>query len=103
MAWLVAHVADVVTKYLRAADGRTAYETLFGKHVHEEGLEFGERVLWRKRPSKDRNVLLARWAEGLWLGRSWGTPHHRIGHSDCVPDLLGGSAGHAVAQRGPRR
>ena len=56
--------------------------------------------------SKDMNVLLgARWAEGLWLCSSWGTPHHRIGDSDSVwearavqrrpeaqrwrPDLLG--------------
>ena len=106
LAWLVEHVADVATKYLRGADGRTAYERLFGKQVHEEGLEFGEQVLWRKRASKDMNVLLeARWEEGLWLGRSWGTPHHRIGDSDSVwearavqrrpetqrwrPDLLG--------------
>ena len=45
MAWLVGHVADIVTKYLRSADGRTAYKVLFGKHVHEGGPEFGERVL----------------------------------------------------------
>ena len=31
---------------------------LFGKHVHEEGLEFGERVLWRKHRSNDTNVVL---------------------------------------------
>ena len=80
MAWLVEHVADIVAKYLGGADGRTAYERFFGKHIHEEGLEFGERVLWKKRPSKDRNVNLeARWMEGLWLGRCWGTTHHRIG------------------------
>ena len=69
MTWLVEHVADVATKYLRGTDGRTAYERLFGKQVHEEGLEFGERVLWRQRSSKDMNVLLEpRWAEGFWLG-----------------------------------
>ncbi len=45
MIWLVENVADVVTKYLQGADGRTAYERLFGKKAHEEGLEFGERVL----------------------------------------------------------
>ena len=85
MAWLVEHVADVSTKYLRGIDGRTAYEKLFGKQVHEEGLEFGEKVLWRQRANKDMNVLLeARWTEGLWLGRNWGTPHHRIGDSESV-------------------
>ena len=85
MTWLVEHVADVATKYLRGADGRTAYERLFGKQVHEEGLEFGERILRREHTSKDMNVLLeAQWTEGFWLGRNWGTPHHRIGDSDSV-------------------
>ena len=69
MAWLVEHVADVVTKYLQGADVRTAYERLFGKKVHEEGLEFGERIQWRRRRKYDTNVELdARWAEGVWLG-----------------------------------
>ena len=106
MAWLVEHVADISTKYMRGIDGRTAYERLFGKQVHEECLEFGERVMWKHRPNKDMNVLLeARWTEGLWLGRAWGTPHHRIGNTESIwearavqrrpasqrwfPDLLG--------------
>ncbi len=38
MTWLVENVADVVTKYLQVADGRTACERFFGKKVHEEGL-----------------------------------------------------------------
>ena len=29
LAWLVEHVADTATKYLKGADGRTAYERLF--------------------------------------------------------------------------
>ena len=79
MAWLVEHVADVVTKYLQASDGRTAYERLFGKRVHEESLEFGERVMWRKRRAADTRVVLdPRWAEGVWLGRRWGTISHRV-------------------------
>ena len=79
MAWLIECVADIATKYLQGADGRTAYERLFGKQVHEEALEFGERVLWRKRRTQDMNVVLdARWAEGIWLGRRWGTISHRV-------------------------
>jgi hypothetical protein len=79
VAWLIEHAADVVTKYLLGSDGRTAYERLFGKKIHEEALEFGERVLWRKRRAHDSNVILdARWADGIWVGRRWGTCHHRI-------------------------
>ena len=58
VAWLVEHVADIIAKYLRGSDGRTAYERLVGKQIYNEGLEFGERVLEKKRPSKDINVLL---------------------------------------------
>ncbi len=74
MTWLVGYVADVVTKYLQGSGGRTAYERLFGKQAHEEGLELGEHALWCKRRAQDSNVVMdARWAEGVWLGRRWGT------------------------------
>jgi hypothetical protein len=79
IAWLVEHVADIMSKYLLGADGHSAYERLFGKPVREEGLEFGERVLYHKRHAQDRNVVLdGRWAPGLWLGRRWGTGTHRV-------------------------
>ena len=64
MKWLVEHVADVVTKYFQGNDGKSAYNRLFGKHVHGEGFEFG--------------VLDPRWEPGTWLGRSWGTTLHRV-------------------------
>jgi hypothetical protein len=79
LAWLIEHVSDLITKYLQGADGRTAYERLYGKRVHEEALEFGERIQWRKRRAQDSNVVLdARWADGIWLGRRWGTCHNRV-------------------------
>ena len=88
MTWLVECVADIVTKYMQGADGRTSYERLFGKQVHEEGLEFGERVWWRRHRSNDMNVVLdARWAEGVWLGRRWGTIHHRVAVNDEVLEV----------------
>ena len=71
LTWLVEHVADVISKYMVGVDGKTAYERLFGRAVREEGLEFGESLHWRHRPTKDMNVVLdARWSSGVWLGRS---------------------------------
>eukprot|EP00974_Lingulodinium_polyedra_P043888 4214184-Lingulodinium_polyedra.AAC.1 len=58
MTWLVEHVADLVTKYLQGSDGKTGYQRLFGKQVHEEELEFGERVVYKLKPSKDAGVVL---------------------------------------------
>ena len=64
-------LADLLTKYMQGADGRPGYQRLFGKQVHEEGLEFGERVMYKLRPTKDMNVVLdALWQPGLWLGRT---------------------------------
>ena len=53
-------------------DGRSGHERLFGKQVHEAGLEFGDRILWRKHSSNDTNeVLDVQWAEEVWLGQLW--------------------------------
>ena len=83
MAWLVEHVADVLTKYLQGSDGKTGYQRLFGKQVHEEGLEFGEKVMYRLKRTNEMNVVLdARWEPGVWLGRTWGTISNRIAKSD---------------------
>jgi hypothetical protein len=90
----VEHVSDIATKYLQGVDGRTAYERLFGKRVHEEALEFGERIFWRKKRTHDMNVVLdSRWAEGLWLGRRWGAIQNRVSVGNEVLEV------HAVQRR----
>ena len=87
-AWLVEHVSDVLSKYLVGADGHSAYERLFGKQAREEGLEFGERVLYRKRRGQDMNVVLdGRWEPGIWLGRRWGSGTHRVHANGKVIDV----------------
>ena len=87
-AWLVEHVSDVLTKYLVGADGHSAYERLFGKQAREEGLEFGERVLYRKRRGGDMNVVLdGRWEPVIWLGRRWGSGTHRVHANGKVIDV----------------
>ena len=87
MAWLAEFVADTCSKYLQGADGRTAYERLFGKPVREEGLEFGERVLFRPKARADANVLLeGRWLTGTWLGRRWGSTISRVHSKGEVVD-----------------
>ena len=85
-AWLVEHVSDVLRKYLVGADGHTAYERLFGKQAREEGLEFGEQVLLRKRRAQDMNVD-GRWESGIWLGRRWGSGTHRVHAHRKVVDV----------------
>ena len=79
MTWLVECVADITTKYLQSSDGKTGYQRLYGKQVHEEGLEFGEKVMCRLKRTHEMNVVLdARWKTGYWLGRTWGSISNRI-------------------------
>ena len=78
MAWLLEHVTDVVTKYLTGTDGKAPYDRLFGIVVHEEELEFGERVMWKKRRQYYNVVIDPRWELGFWLGRNWGSTVHRV-------------------------
>jgi hypothetical protein len=87
LAWLAEFVRDSCTKYLQGADGRTAYEGLFGKPCREEALEFGEVVLFRPKARADANVLLeALWARGVWFGRRWGSTVSRIHSQSEVVD-----------------
>jgi len=77
MSWIVEHAADMITKYMVGKDGKTGFERLLGRPCREEGLEFGERVYFRRRkgPMPD---MEARWREGIWLGRRWGTIDHLV-------------------------
>ena len=68
--WMVEFVGDVVSKYMRGQDGRTAFERLYGKPLREEGLEFGEKVFYRRPKRANANTFLeCRLEEGIWLGR----------------------------------
>ena len=91
IAWLVEHVADVITKYQVGSDGRTGYERLYGKKVREEGLQFGERVYWRHRKYTTMNAdLEPRWSLGTWLGWKGGGLSHR---ASCDGEVIEARAG----------
>ena len=63
--WAVEAVSDIMTKRMRGKDGRTAFERLYGKPLREEGLELGEKVLWKRPKPPGANALLERrWEEG---------------------------------------
>ena len=81
MQWLVAHAADIVTKFQIGHDGRTAYERLKGKPCREDVVEFGECVLYKSNRS-DEGKLAPRWEPAVWLGKRWGTTEHAVAMED---------------------
>ena len=67
IAWMVMHVADVITKFSVNKTGQTPYEELHGKRALERRCEFGERIYYSV-PKKARAKRNLRWEIGIYLG-----------------------------------
>ena len=73
--WMVEYAAVLVNRFLVGRDGKTAYERSRGKRARTSGMEFGERVLWKKKVAdagpghrQALGKLDALWKEGVYLG-----------------------------------
>ena len=60
--------AYVLNRLEVGKDGKTAYERTRGKKATVVGLEFGEKVLWRKNKANKMAKLRSRWAYGIFVG-----------------------------------
>ena len=49
-------------------DGKTAYERIKGKVGSVVGVEFGEKVLWKKKKADKQAKIRSRWAHGIFVG-----------------------------------
>ena len=59
----------MVTRAEVGRDGKTPYERLKGKKAKLQGLEFGEQVLWKRRPEGGPlGKLTCLWDDGVFLG-----------------------------------
>lgn len=83
IAWLVEHAASCISRYHVGFDGKTAYERVKGKKFHQEIVEFGEKVMYRKGKSTG-NKLDCKWEEGIYLGICWRTGGAKVGRADGV-------------------
>ena len=81
MAWLVEHVANILNKYRVSPDGKTAYQRIHGRRVHERLAEFGEKILYHI-PRKGRAKLDAAWKYGVYLGTTLGSNEFWVGTAD---------------------
>jgi hypothetical protein len=50
MPWIVEYAGHLLNRFEVSQDGKTAYERLKGKSARTLGIEFGESVLWKRRP-----------------------------------------------------
>ena len=67
--WIVEWSAHVLSRFGEGKDGRTAFERCNGKKAKHLGIEFGEAVLWRRKPSGGAlGKLSVAWSNGVFLG-----------------------------------
>ena len=75
----------ILNRYEVGNDGRTAYECNKNKKSKMMGLEFGEAVLWRRRPVGDNLAKLAiLWEHGVYLGVKATTGEIIVGNAEGV-------------------
>ena len=68
ITFLPEYVAYLINRLEVGKDGKTAYERVKGKKGTVIGLEFGEKVLWKKRKANKEAKLRSRWAHGIFVG-----------------------------------
>jgi hypothetical protein len=69
MPWLIEYASYLLNRFEVGRDGRTSYERCKGKPSKTLGFEFGESVLWRRKPiSGALGKLSSLWSEGIYLG-----------------------------------
>ena len=69
MPWLVEYAGLLLNRFEVSRDGKTSFERSKEKPAKTLGLEFGESVLWKRRPVGGALAkLTCLWEDGIFLG-----------------------------------
>eukprot|EP00974_Lingulodinium_polyedra_P088317 8562742-Lingulodinium_polyedra.AAC.1 len=69
LPWLIEYAAFLINRFEVGKDGKTSYERCKGKRAKTLGIEFGEAVLWRRKPvGTAAGKLTCLWEDGVFLG-----------------------------------
>ena len=83
--WLVEDAGWLLTRAEVGADGKTAYERSKGTPAKTMGAEFGEGILWRRRPVGGAMAkMTVLWEECVFLGVKGRTGEFIVGDSKGV-------------------
>ena len=67
--WLVEYASVLLNRFEVSRDGKTAYERNKHKTAKVLGIEFGEAVLWRRKPVGNALAkFTCLWSDGIYLG-----------------------------------
>ena len=83
--WLMEYAAHLLNRFEVGHDGKTSFERCTGKKARSAGIEFGEGVLWRRKPVGGAlGKLTSMWGEGVFLGVKGKTGEFIVGDSEGV-------------------
>ena len=68
LPWLCEHASYLLNRLEVGRDGKTAYERSKGKRATVLGLEFGEKMMWKLKPTGLMQKLETQWHFGLFIG-----------------------------------
>ena len=69
LPWMVEYVAVLMNRFEVGRDGRTSFERCKAKKAKMLGVEFGEAVLWKRRPVGGAlGKLTCLWEDGIYIG-----------------------------------
>ena len=67
--WMVEYAAVLLNRFEVSHDGKTAFERAKGRRARTLGIEFGEAVLWRRKPMGGAlGKFACMWEDGIYLG-----------------------------------
>ena len=68
VAFMAEYAGYLVNRLEVGKDGKTAYERVKGKSATVLGLEFGEKLMWKRKPKMKMDKISSRWEYGIFLG-----------------------------------
>ena len=68
VAFIPDYAAYLVSRLKKGEDGRVAYERCKGKKPSVMGVEFGEKLLFKKRKGQKMEKMNERWQRGIFVG-----------------------------------
>ena len=78
-AWLVKHASEVLFRFAKGDDGKTAYQRIKGRPFNKAIVEWAEVVQYQKLGTAGENKSEFRWEKGIYLGHLDVTGELRIG------------------------
>ena len=85
LPWLIEFSAVLLCRYLVGHDGKTPYERCKGKQSRMLGMEFAEKVLFRRTPAPGQiGKMDSLWNEGMFVGYRGISGEYLIANDDGV-------------------